>query len=172
MNLKPDDKQPENESGKVAKVTARNYADRARDFMTANQTSKSEFGVVIDPLNEPQQWGAWYSYFGDIKRRASRSAMKRIHREFVNFNIRQDKDDERKASLTYLVPAKFPSDFDADRDWYDDQRAGETFMNWFKAEKDKQASIAAIPPEDRARVVVSAMKGLNLKSNLDWRPGQ
>lgn len=130
------------------------------------------YGVTIDPLNEPQQWGAWCSYFGDIKNRQAVTKMKRIHREFVSFHIRQDKDEERKSRHCYLVPASFPSDFDEDRNWLDDRLAGERFLDWFQGEKDKQASIAAIPPEDRARVVAQATKGLNLKSNLDWRPGQ
>ena len=157
------------QSSKAENVTAKNYADKAKAFMGPKEDFQC---VVIDPQNEPQQWGAWFSYFGAIKRKQSQNRMKQIHREFTNFNIRQNPDDERKASLTYIVPAAFPSDFDASREWLDDKLAGDRFLDWFKAEKDKQASIAAISPEDRVRVVENATKGLNLKRNLDWRPGQ
>lgn len=144
----------------------------AWDFMKARQKHKDHLGILIDPQNEPQEWGAWFNYFKAIKRSNSANGMKRIHREFVNFSVRQNPDEERKAGLSYIVPAKFPSDFDEGRNWLDDKMAGDKFMDWFKAEKDKMASKAAIPPEDRARVVQAAMKGTNLTKNLDWRPGQ
>lgn len=157
---------------KVSGITAKTYHDKAKSFMEARQQESGEFGVLIDPQNEPQQWGAWFMYFGSIKRGLAQARMKRIHDEFLRFGIQQKRKDERRAGLSYQVPAKFPSDFDESRDWAVDKVAGDDFMIWFQGELDKRASIAAIPPEDRARVVERATKGMNLKRNLDWRPGQ
>jgi len=152
---------------KATNITSLNYHDKAKAFMQATQGERGSFGYLIDPTNQPQQWGAWKGYFLKIGKRSALARFKAIEQEHDRFSHH---NRERKASNTYIVPASMPSDFDEDQDWYSDQMAGDKFIAEAEARKAKIEKFETV--EYRKAVVFKAL-GYNPGSRrTDPKPGR
>lgn len=77
--------------------------------------------MTINPIDHPQQWGAWLSYY-----KAKGITMALFSQR--GQQAAQLSNPEQRAEKGYQVPASMPSDFDADRDWLDDKLAGDKFI--------------------------------------------
>lgn len=107
---------------KQSGVTALNYAAKVRLFIGAVDKD-APYGVMINPIDHPHEWGAWRSYFQAIgKGLAHFDKTGRIA-------AATSRKEDRLATASYLVPARMPSDFDAGRDFVHDRSAGEAFFD-------------------------------------------
>lgn len=137
----------------VRNVTPQNFERLAKEFMARNQMGWS----IINPVNDPQLWGAWFAY-----RRA-----KKLGTEFMRQRCREMLE-MRPAQLDqtgWTVPCDFPSDFDADRDWLDDKAAGDFFMDKLHERRQRlkaeNEAMNALSPEQRADRTKRIMRGID-----------
>jgi len=121
--------------GKANDVTAKNYHRLSRAFANHHARHKEDVGKTINPMDNPDSWGAWVSYFRKI------SFKKISHMKQVGVISAITADKEQRELHGYQIPAKFPSDFDAGHDWVLDKAAGEIFMSKQFAARAAAASI-------------------------------
>lgn len=137
---------------KAGGVTEHNFVKLAKDYVQANGWWKT-----INPVDNPQQWGAWLAYRKSKK--LGTTLMKQRGRELMTASKGQREESG------FTVPANMPSDFDEDRDWLDDKTAGDWFMDRMEKRRESikafEEKYKAETPEDRAAFVADAMKGIN-----------
>lgn len=122
----------------------------ARAFAVMNARFETDVGITINPIDSPQQWGAWLNYFKTRK----------INHAFMVTRGNQCAGLSRKEAREatgFQVPASMPSDFDADWNFLRDTRAGESFMAAQERARNSVNSIADTP-EERAAVVRRALR--------------
>jgi hypothetical protein len=134
-------------------VTAHSFIDQAKAYVAANEL----WWKTINPIDNPQQWGAWFSYRKE----------KKLDVAFMRCRAKEIlamKNHEQRAKCGFAVPCMFPSDFDEDRQWADDQMAGDWFMDKLHNEKVKQAEAdaawAAKTAEEKQAFISRATKGM------------
>ena len=134
-------------------VTVHNFHHKAMAYVTANDL----WWKSINPVDDPQQWGAWWGYRKDKKMGLSfmRSRAKAVM---------EVSNKAQRAKLGFTVPAMLPSEFDADRDWTEDKEAGDWFMNKIDDERTRReeadAAWAAKTPEERQIFINKATRGI------------
>jgi len=128
-----------NADGKADGITPQNYYLKFRAFANHHARHPEDVGKTINPIDHPQQWGAWVHYFKTKKLKLARILQ-------VGQAAAITSDAEQRALHGYHVPAKFPSDFDADREWVTDQQSGDVFMNKQAALRKEAAEIARTRP--------------------------
>lgn len=143
--------------GKVKDVTVDNYAGKAS--AVANARGGEEWGVMLCPLDTPNQWGAWADYFKRMGRGGAR--MKQCGQERAN----------SKNGNGYWVPTEWPHTFDSDRLEISDTNAGNMFV---EAQEKARAAVDRSGTEaqrlaqaERAHQI--AKKGLQFPPHHNWR---
>jgi hypothetical protein len=128
-----------NADGKAEGVNAKNYYRLFRAFAMHHAKHKEDIGKTINPIDNPQEWGAWAVYLKKINFRSP-------HMQTVGRTSAITSDQEQRELHGYQVPAKFPSDFDAGHDWLTDKSAGDLFISKQTAARKAAAEIERTKP--------------------------
>lgn len=135
--------------GKANDVNSKNYYRLFRAYANHHARHKEDVGKAINPIDDPQLWGAWGSYFKDKKmavpyfKACGEEAMRR--------------SKEAREDWGYQVPASLPSDFDFDRTPAADLAAGNHFM----AAQDRKRKLVEEQrntAEERATIVKNILR--------------
>lgn len=135
--------------GKASDVNAKSYYRLFRAYANHHARHKEDVGKAINPIDDPQLWGAWGSYFKDKQmtmphfRACGEEAMRR--------------SKEARNDWGYQVPASLPSDFDFERTPAADLAAGNNFM---AAQERKRRLVAEQEntSEERAMIVRNILR--------------
>lgn len=123
----------------------------ARAFCAVRAKHKEDFGVTINPIDHPQAWGAWSSYF-KTKRMSAAYFRQRGQQLAEMSNL------EQRAEKGFQVPALLPSDFDEDQDFISDKLAGDNFMAAQERKRKQVAEMKAMTQQQRAEHVQRALQ--------------
>lgn len=125
--------------GKVKDVTDANYRGKAAAVLAR----KDYKAVMICPIENPREWGAWLSYFKHIG-----------HDVKWMKSIGQRRSYDLSATR-YLVPTAFPHEFDHDRLEITDRTAADAFE---KRQAEARAAMDNMgTPEERLKQARDAM---------------
>ena len=120
--------------GKASDVNAKNYYRLFRAYANHHARHKEDVGRTINPIDNPQSWGAWAAYLKKISIKTARFRQ-------VGLDAAITSDKEQRELHGYQVPASFPSDFDAGHEWSFDKSAGDIFMARQQQARAEAASI-------------------------------
>ena len=107
--------------GKAKAVSQHNYHAMALAYCRYHARHKDDFGVTINPIDQPQSWGAWLAYFKTNRIPAALFKQRGYQCSGLN-------NPEQRAEHGFQVPTLMPSDFDADYDFLKDKMSGDNFM--------------------------------------------
>lgn len=110
-----------NVDGLAEDVTPENYYRLFRAFAMHHAKHVEDVGTTINPIDDPQQFGAWQAY---IKTKKIKTQRMRSVGQTAAITF----DKVQRVLHGYQVPAKFPSDFDAQAEWVFDKTAGDVFV--------------------------------------------
>lgn len=136
----------------ASNVTRQNYHEKAKLFANAMQvsTGSAEFGRTINIRQHPTQWGAWRNYLKG----------KGVSVCYMDQRAKQDRMSRKGDELGYQVPAPMPSDFDSQREYIYDSRAGETFVAELKAYEGREGEISAERRKEQVRRIMAQAQAL------------
>lgn len=133
----------------ASNVFRENFVAKAKDYVQANGGRWH----VINPVDHPQQWGAWWSY-----RRSKKMEMSFL--KYRGRELLEMRNPEQRKKSGYTVPSLLPSDFDEERDYLDDKIAGDWFMEKMADRKKQEAAFASKTPEEKKAIVDRVLKGV------------
>lgn len=131
----------------ASNVTRKNYHEKAKLFANAMQVSTGsyEFGRTINIRQHTTQWGAWRNYLQG----------KGVSVRFMDQRAKEDRMTVKGEEVGYQVPTSMPSDFDCQRDYVYDSRAGDAFVAQLRAYEGREEEISVDRRKEQVRRIMS-----------------
>ena len=144
-----------NADGMAQHVTATNYGLLFRCYAVVHCSPPEQLGININPIDYSSQWGAWVAYFK--AKHLPTYGMSQIGQRLAQMSA-----ENRRGMVGWLVPAEWPSDFDAEWSAENDKYAADRFVQAQAQKRAEVAQMANQTAEDRQQVINRAMRKMAL----------